>query len=663
MLKRVFVINNLGESIECKIEGVEAENDTGLVITSIEGLGPVKATINMTEIPSADGSIYNSSRLGKRNIVIKALFTHASSIEEARYLSYRYFPVKQKITLEIETDTRTGTVEGYVESNEPDIFSKQSSFQVSILCESAYFNGADGIRSSFAISDGHGDCYVNLTEGVNNGVSIDITPESSVTAIDLAEVDRLGNEIGGMSLDMSRLAASVPNTSPTDSPAGTCSFSIDLNTNTNTYLYTPATSRAGNYTPLLTEFIPDRENDDLYKFTFSGVFATGTSAYANLDSILCEKSRLINNEHWREPDISALQPPPGLLNYFYPRILLCPLALVHDDSVDSLDMYMIAKACVFDPGIGTFDHEEMVLYKLSEGSSTWVVLFEDTSSNVRVATPTNQFTAKCKARAVNGRIHMLFNRGTATDTYYAYVSVNQTRWTYAGQLIWEDYDSVAHPISQNVSDYRCHLQVMWRNGVATELHYLYVTYNSATFRHLTMDLSRISNTWHEVEEEDISPFTSTSLGLGMRISDRGESGKLYLQSADNIFECDCPNRNQAEWTLVKANVIGYNFNGFRHFVCGSYSDEYYVFFDNGPDGYTEPPNNTKLIKNDVLTICTEQGNKGVTLERQGMKYNAINTLLKNPTWFTLKLGMNHFTIDGSGIDEAVLRTNAQYEGM
>lgn len=139
MLKRVVITNYLGESMEYKIDGVQVDNPSGLIITSIDGLGPVKANINMTEITTTDGGLYNSARLSARNIVIKALFTHAASIEEARLLSYKYFPIKKKVTVRIETDNRIAETEGYVESNEPDIFAEKSGCQISILCESPFF--------------------------------------------------------------------------------------------------------------------------------------------------------------------------------------------------------------------------------------------------------------------------------------------------------------------------------------------------------------------------------------------------------------------------------------------------------------------------------------------------------------------------------------------
>ena len=143
MLRKVIITNYLGKSVEYSFDNPTLEDKSGLLITEIEGLGPVKANVNMTQLATADGDIFNSSRLNGRNIVIKARFTYANTIEEARLLSYKFFPIGHKLTFHIETDTRIAETEGYVESNEPDIFSDESDMQVSVLCESPWFLSVD----------------------------------------------------------------------------------------------------------------------------------------------------------------------------------------------------------------------------------------------------------------------------------------------------------------------------------------------------------------------------------------------------------------------------------------------------------------------------------------------------------------------------------------
>lgn len=147
MIKSVQVTNHLGQSI--KIVLTEGEPDHGLIITSIDGLGPAKATINTTDISMFDGALYNSARLAMRNITIDLLFVQSPSIEDARQRTYKYFPIKRNVEIVIETDNHTlGTV-GYVESNEPNIFNKQEGTSISLVCPDPYLYSADGWNTTW----------------------------------------------------------------------------------------------------------------------------------------------------------------------------------------------------------------------------------------------------------------------------------------------------------------------------------------------------------------------------------------------------------------------------------------------------------------------------------------------------------------------------------
>lgn len=111
----------------------------GWLIKSITGLGPPKADINTTDLATTDGSSYNSARLQGRNIVLTLGFDNCDDAEEARELSYKFLPIKRKVYLSVETNNRNARVVGYVESNEPDVFSKAVQSTVSIVCPDPFF--------------------------------------------------------------------------------------------------------------------------------------------------------------------------------------------------------------------------------------------------------------------------------------------------------------------------------------------------------------------------------------------------------------------------------------------------------------------------------------------------------------------------------------------
>lgn len=135
MINSIIITNYLGEQITLDLENPE---DSGFIVREIRGLGPCKATINTTEVSTNDGSIYNSARLNTRNIVFDLVFI-GTDIESLRQLSYKFFPIKKPLTLEFLTDNRDCITTGYVESNEPNIFSSSESATISILCPDAYF--------------------------------------------------------------------------------------------------------------------------------------------------------------------------------------------------------------------------------------------------------------------------------------------------------------------------------------------------------------------------------------------------------------------------------------------------------------------------------------------------------------------------------------------
>lgn len=138
MIRSVTVVNQLGEMLTMELRNPWR---SGFNITNITGIGAPKGVINSTAVAPGDGDLFNSARADKRNIVFSISFVEVPTIEAARHLSYKMFPVKQMVTLIFETDTRMASISGWVESNEPDIFSQKEGCQISILCMDPYFQG------------------------------------------------------------------------------------------------------------------------------------------------------------------------------------------------------------------------------------------------------------------------------------------------------------------------------------------------------------------------------------------------------------------------------------------------------------------------------------------------------------------------------------------
>lgn len=136
MIKAITAINFRGESLRMELSKPE---ETGMVVYEVTGIGAGQADINMSEMAITDGAHYNSARLTTRNITMSIKLMELPTVEEIRHKCYRYFPAKKFVSLVFELDDGMRQIDGYVESNEPVIFSQQEYTQISIVCPDPYF--------------------------------------------------------------------------------------------------------------------------------------------------------------------------------------------------------------------------------------------------------------------------------------------------------------------------------------------------------------------------------------------------------------------------------------------------------------------------------------------------------------------------------------------
>lgn len=142
MIKSVTATNFLGESIKMELS---KPWDCGFYVREIDGLGPTSANINISDISGADGGEYNSARAETKNVTISLGFLNYPDIETIRQQTYKYFPLKKKVQITVETDNRIASIDGYVESNEPEIFSEEEGCSISIICPFPYWYSDDNI--------------------------------------------------------------------------------------------------------------------------------------------------------------------------------------------------------------------------------------------------------------------------------------------------------------------------------------------------------------------------------------------------------------------------------------------------------------------------------------------------------------------------------------
>ena len=194
MIKSITITNYLGKSIVIDMLNPWS---SGFAIKSITGLGPPMANINQTDLASADGSRTNSTRVTGRNIVLTLYPLSNSTVEEMRIQSYKYFPIKQRLKFTIETDTRKAYTYGYVESNEPDIFSQSETQVISIVCDSPYFTSFESNVVLF-----HGITSVFEFPFENNSLEDDLIEFSTIQQTNSANVYYSGDAENGVEIEI-----------------------------------------------------------------------------------------------------------------------------------------------------------------------------------------------------------------------------------------------------------------------------------------------------------------------------------------------------------------------------------------------------------------------------------------------------------------------------
>ena len=103
----------------------------------VSGLSPASAPITTSTSASVDGSFFNSSSTGQRNIVLT--ITPNGNAEKARLELYQYFKPKYPLTLYFKTAYREVYIDGYVETFEGSPYSQKQSFQISVICPQPFF--------------------------------------------------------------------------------------------------------------------------------------------------------------------------------------------------------------------------------------------------------------------------------------------------------------------------------------------------------------------------------------------------------------------------------------------------------------------------------------------------------------------------------------------
>jgi hypothetical protein len=156
-------------------------------IRNIDGLDPVKASVNTSPYGSVDGASYVGSGVDTRNIV---LTLHPSpnwdtwSYESLRRLLYSYFMPKRQTRLVFFSDDMIPVeISGIVESVGVNIFSKDPELIVSIICPDPYFTALNPtVKTGRTGPAGTAPIIIDYEGNIETGIHVEVTSVSAEPA-------------------------------------------------------------------------------------------------------------------------------------------------------------------------------------------------------------------------------------------------------------------------------------------------------------------------------------------------------------------------------------------------------------------------------------------------------------------------------------------------
>lgn len=155
------------------------------ILQNINGLGPIKADVTSVDLVSESGSRVLGSRIGSRNIVFSLAFnpnwSSGSSVTELRRNLYSVFTPEFEVDFLIRDDVLgLMETEAIIETHDPDIFTRDPSVQISLLCHKPSFRLSGGGLTTH--EPGRYDRFSMTYEGTHTvGFAMEATISTNMT--------------------------------------------------------------------------------------------------------------------------------------------------------------------------------------------------------------------------------------------------------------------------------------------------------------------------------------------------------------------------------------------------------------------------------------------------------------------------------------------------
>lgn len=157
----------------------------GYSVQDIDGLDPVDATIVTSNYAGTDGEQYDSSSIGKRNIILKLGYETdyvTNSVKSLRKKLQRIFRNKKPVNLRFYDDDGTVVeIDGRVEYNRSPLFEQEPSAEISVLCFEPAFQSISSTTFSGNSVNGDVDTLVEYDGDENAGIVLTVNVNQTLT--------------------------------------------------------------------------------------------------------------------------------------------------------------------------------------------------------------------------------------------------------------------------------------------------------------------------------------------------------------------------------------------------------------------------------------------------------------------------------------------------
>lgn len=148
-MKTITVTNGAGYSL-----AFAQRYSGGFVLTNATGILEAKADVIRTDNAMSDGSIWNSSRLKERAIVLTIRDDPSANHRQLRMRLYRLFQIKAPLTLSYTDGTATREIDVYTESVTCDVSKRANTYTVSLIAPDPFFRDAAATEREVAAWEG-----------------------------------------------------------------------------------------------------------------------------------------------------------------------------------------------------------------------------------------------------------------------------------------------------------------------------------------------------------------------------------------------------------------------------------------------------------------------------------------------------------------------------